>query len=264
MTRTPGIRPSPISSQGTQDASETENVEKTGTADSGVSSSTKATGSTPQETPPSKISDKAKSIQVAERRMDGQLKGLQLSGGFKTTAASTGLTAAATTKTQSARQAPANTIIDAGNKLSADPKYDGAFVGANPKAYSSEGAVGQAWSSRTDWTKIDGVKPNNGKPVSGKCLYINGMNTSLARQSTSLQEIANSTGQEVIGIHNSTDGFVKDVAQCLKDKMNIGNNGAHTTLTEAIYNHVKAHPDEPLNIVAHSQGGIITSRALRD
>lgn len=250
-------------SQGPQNTSEASSVEQTGKADPGAASAPK-TGSAPQESQAAVVSEKAKSLQKAEHKMDGQLKGLQLSGGLKMGVTATGLTATATTKTQSAREAPANTIIDAGNKVGNDSKYDGAFVGANPKAYSSEGAVGQAWSSKTDWTKIDGVKPNNGKTASGKCLYINGMNTSIGRQSTSLQEIANSTGQEVIGIHNSTDGFVKDVAQCLKDKMNIGNNGAHKTLTDAIYNHVKAHPDEPLNIVAHSQGGIITSRALRD
>ena len=237
-----------------QGVSDTSSVQQTGHADPGTAPAA-VTGKSTAEPQTGAVSEKAKSLKIAEHVMDGRLKGLQLSST---------LTATGTTKTQSARQAPANTIIDAGNKVSNDSKYDGAFVGASAKAYSSEGAVGQAWSSKTDWTKIDGVKPNNGKPAGGKCLYINGMNTSLARQTTSLQAIANSTGQEVIGIHNSTDGFVKDVTQCLKDKMNIGNNGAHKTLTEAIYNHVKAHPNEPLNIVAHSQGGIITSRALRD
>jgi hypothetical protein len=98
----------------------------------------------------------------------------------------------------------------------------------------------------------------------GKCLYVNGMNTSLTGQTKSMQEIANKTGHEVIGIHNSTHGAMRDVGECIKDKMNVGNNGSHKTLTDTIYNHVKTNPKEPLNLVCHSQGGIITSRALRD
>ncbi len=165
-----------------------------------------------------------------------------------------------TTKTMSARDAPANTVIDAGLNRNVDLQYDGAFVGASPKG----AAAGQAWSSKTDWTGLEGIKPNNGRACEGKCLYVNGMNCSLSSQMKSLQEIANTTGHEVIGIHNATEGFIKDVGQCITDKMNIGNNGAHKTLTDTIYNHIKSKPDEPLNIVAHSQGGIITSRALRD
>lgn len=209
------------------------------------------------------------------QKLDGQLSGLlrrvsieesspeigshRAKGGGTTTPGLVG-----TTKTMSARNAPANTVIDAGLSRSVDLQYDGAFVGADPKAYSSEGAAGQAWSSKTDWTALQGVKPNNGRPCAGKCLYVNGMNCALSSQVKSLQQIANATGHEVIGIHNATEGFVKDVGQCITDKMNIGNNGAHKTLTETIYNHIKTKPDEPLNIVAHSQGGIITSRALRD
>lgn len=162
------------------------------------------------------------------------------------------------TQSLSARNAPPNTILDHGRSRGVDPKYDGAFVGSDSKG----GSV--AWSSKTDWTKLEGIKPNNGKPTNGKCLYVNGMNTSLSSQVKSMQEIANSTGHEVVGIHNSTHGAIRDVGECIKDKMNIGNNGSHKTLTDTIYNHVKSNPKEPLNLVCHSQGGIITSRALRD
>lgn len=165
---------------------------------------------------------------------------------------------------QSARDAPANVVIQGGQRRKNDAQYDGAFVGASSRAYSSNGAVAEAWSSKTSWRQLTGTRPNNGRALQGKALYVNGMNTPLSSQAKSMQHIANSTGKEVIGIHNATHGFLRDGLECTTDKMNVFNNGSHRTLTEAIYQHVKTRPNEPLDLVAHSQGGIITSRALHD
>jgi hypothetical protein len=157
-------------------------------------------------------------------------------------------------KQQSAMKAPPGQIIDFGNSRSRDHKYDGGIVGGN----------GAVYSAKTDWNNVQGTTPNNGKPVNGKCLFVNGMYTPVSDQKTAMQNIANSTGHEVVGIHNATHGFMRDLGECTGDKLNFGHNGAHKTLTNAVVDHVKNKPNEPLNIVAHSQGGIITSRALRD
>src|SRR5262245_43912095 len=69
------------------------------------------------------------------------------------------------TRTLNARDAPANTVITAGTRRKKDPQYDGAFVGASSRAYSSDGAVAEAWSAQTDWRQLSGTKPNNGRPV---------------------------------------------------------------------------------------------------
>lgn len=131
-----------------------------------------------------------------------------------------------------------------------DTAFDGKYVGAN----------GQTGNNISD---VQGVKPNNGTPQTGKTVvYVNGIQTDLAAQQKSLQAIANQTGANVIGIHNATEGFVKDVAQSALDKTDLGKNPAVDTLADAIYNAAKS--GQQINVIAHSQGGIITSRAVED
>lgn len=131
-----------------------------------------------------------------------------------------------------------------------DTAYDGKFVGANGQ--TSNTAAG-----------VQPVRPNNGTTPTGKTVfYVNGIQTDLAAQQASLQVIANRTGANVIGIHNSTEGFAKDVGQSALDKANLGTNPPVDTLANAIYNAAKK--GEQINVLAHSQGGLITSRAVQN
>ncbi len=131
-----------------------------------------------------------------------------------------------------------------------DTAYDGKYVGAN----------GQVANNISD---VQPVKPNNGVAPTGKnVVYVNGIQTDLAAQQKTLQAIANQTGANVVGIHNATEGFTKDVAQSALDKAHLGTDPAVDTLSNAIYNAAKS--GQQLNIVAHSQGAIITSRAVGD
>lgn len=149
-----------------------------------------------------------------------------------------------------ANRATANTSAARSAAAVSDTAYDGRYVGAN----------GQTSNNISD---IQPVKPNNGKPETGKqILYVNGISTDLAAQRTSIQDLANQTGANVIGIHNATEGFAKDIGQSALDKANLGTNPAVDTLSNAIYNGVKQ--GQQVNIAAHSQGGIITSRAIGD
>lgn len=132
-----------------------------------------------------------------------------------------------------------------------DTAYDGAYVGAN----------GQVYPRDTPISQIPPVRPSNGARPIGTAIYVNGINTDVATQSTSLQAIADKTGFQVIGIHNSTNGMIRDLAQCLGDKADLGSNAAVDQLADQIYAAIQR--GEPIHVMAHSQGGLITSRALQ-
>ncbi len=133
-----------------------------------------------------------------------------------------------------------------------DTVYDGLFVGAN----------GQTLGAETPLNQIPSVKPNNGKVATETVIFVNGINTTKDSQAATLQKIANQEGLNVIGIHNATEGMVKDIGQSVKDKLDVGTNPAVDTLANTVYNEIKAGRD--VHLLAHSQGGLITSRALTD
>lgn len=133
-----------------------------------------------------------------------------------------------------------------------DRDFDGHFVGKD----------GQTYPPDTPLTDIDAVTPTNGVTNDRTIVHVNGINTDVAGQQTSLQAIADQTGSRVIGIHNSTGGMVRDLGQSLGDKLDIGNNAAVDTLADTIYNELIAGRE--VDLMAHSQGAIISSRALTD
>jgi len=143
-------------------------------------------------------------------------------------------------------------LVLAGSDRRPDTVYDGLFVGAN----------GQTFSTTTPLDQIPAVQPSNGREPNETLIYINGINTTKDGQAASLQAIADRTGAEVIGIHNSTEGMVSDLGQCITDKLDIGRNPPVDTLANTIYNEIQA--GRTVHLVAHSQGGLITSRAIRD
>ena len=133
-----------------------------------------------------------------------------------------------------------------------DRVHDGKLLGAN----------GQTFPPGTALADIPGVTPRNNPNPDTTVLYVNGIQTNLAGQANSLQAIADTTGARVIGIHNATEGFVADLAQCVKDKLDKGTNPAVDTLADTLYTEIKAGRN--VHLMAHSQGGLISSRALND
>jgi len=133
-----------------------------------------------------------------------------------------------------------------------DKQYDGMLVGAG----------GQVFPPGTSLADIPGVTPANNPNPSQTIIFVNGMMTDKAGQEGNLQSIANSTGAKTIGIHNSTEGFVRDLAQCVTDKLDKGRNPAVDTLADTVYTELKA--GRSVHLMGHSQGGLITSRALKD
>lgn len=134
-----------------------------------------------------------------------------------------------------------------------DKAYDGAFIGAGGKAYSGSSSI----------SDIPSIKPNNGKPVGNETIiYVNGISTEKSGQANSMQDIANKTGANVIGIHNATESTFKDLLQSLGDKVDLGKNPAVDSIANAVYTELKAGHD--IHLMGHSQGGLILSRALSD
>ena len=133
-----------------------------------------------------------------------------------------------------------------------DTAFDGHLVGAD----------GQSFSPNTPLSDVPAVTPRNGVTNNETLIYVNGISTNVAGQANSLQAIADNTGSRVIGVHNATNGSVADIFQSLGDKLDIGGNPAVDTLADTVYNELRAGRD--VHLLAHSQGAIITSRALQD
>jgi hypothetical protein len=132
----------------------------------------------------------------------------------------------------------------------ADRVYDGQFVGAGGKTFPPGTAL----------KDIPGVTPKNNPNPAETIVYVNGINTTKEGQSGSLEHIAETTGAKVVGIHNATEGMGADLIQCVKDKLDKGKNPAVDTLADTLYQEIKA--GRSVHVMAHSQGGLITSRAL--
>jgi hypothetical protein len=133
-----------------------------------------------------------------------------------------------------------------------DTDFDGAFVGAG----------GQTFSPETRLSDIPAVLPQGGATNNETLIYVNGIRTNVQGQANSLQAIADQTGSRVVGVHNATQSSAADILQSLGDKLDIGNNPAVDTLADTVYNELR--DGRPLHLLAHSQGAIITSRALQD
>jgi hypothetical protein len=103
-------------------------------------------------------------------------------------------------------------------------------------------------------------------PVNKRIIYVNGIGTPMIAHAYTVKLISYVSGCGVAGIYNqSGDGFkedpISDLVQCIGDKLGVSNNPATKTMAKAIFDSCVS--GVYLNIVAHSQGAIITSRAVR-
>ncbi|RKG85960.1 hypothetical protein D7W82_18100 [Corallococcus sp. CA049B] len=133
-----------------------------------------------------------------------------------------------------------------------DRAQDGMFVGAGGKVLPATTKLGD----------VPGITPKNNPNPDKTILYVNGIMTPTAGQVSEMQALANSSGAKVVGIHNATEGLVKDLGQCVTDKLDKGKNPAVDTLADTLYSELKAGRD--VHLVGYSQGGLITARALND
>jgi hypothetical protein len=133
-----------------------------------------------------------------------------------------------------------------------DRIFDGAFVGAG----------GRVLPPTTPLRDVPGVTPRNNPNPSETVIFVNGIGNTKDDQFGAMQQIADTTGARVVGVHNATEGGAADVIQCIKDKLDKGRNPAVDTLADTVYTEIKA--GRSVHLFGHSQGGLITSRALQD
>ncbi|WP_375768913.1 hypothetical protein NR798_45755 [Archangium gephyra] len=149
-----------------------------------------------------------------------------------------------------------NKIRELNNQLLGGSKpdrvYDGHLVGAG----------GQTFPPGTSLSDIPGVTPRNNPNPTETFIYVNGISNTKDQQFNSMQAIADRTGAKVVGIHNATEGMVADLAQCVKDKLDKGHNPAVDSMADTVYSELKA--GRGVHLFAHSQGALVTSRALTD
>ncbi|GMU10199.1 hypothetical protein [Corallococcus caeni] len=133
-----------------------------------------------------------------------------------------------------------------------DLKFDGHFVGAR----------GQTFPPGTPLKNVPGVMPRNNPNPSETVIYINGILNDRTDQSRTLQSLADTTNSKAIGIHNSTRGIGPDLFQAMRDRSGKGVNPPVDTLADTVHAELKA--GRSVHLMAHSQGAIVTSRALSD
>jgi len=131
-------------------------------------------------------------------------------------------------------------------------KYDGHFIGA-----------GRDYPLGTPLSAVRGVQPRGGHPTQ-KIIFVNGVYNSPGSEYDSMQAIADKANAEVVGVYNATEGKVKDIVQCVMDKWGIGHNPAVETLKGTLYAELTSNSQQPINMMAHSQSALITTRALGD
>lgn len=141
------------------------------------------------------------------------------------------------------------------NRLTSPPPdkpFDGHLIGVG----------GRSFPPNTPLSSVPAVTPKNGVTNNETLIYVNGIQTKVGGQAGSMQAIANASGSRVVGVHNATTSMIGDVSQSLGDKLDIGDNPAVDTLADTIYNELQAGRSP--HVLAHSQGAIITSRAVQD
>jgi hypothetical protein len=147
---------------------------------------------------------------------------------------------------------PAFALLEVLASRGSDRDFDGLFVGAGGRTYQPS----------TPLANVPAVLPSDGRVPTETIVYVNGINTTKDGQFGSLQRIADRTGARVVGIHNATQGGFVDVIQSAGDTLDIGHNPAVDALADTVYAEITA--GRTVHLMAHSQGALITSRALTD
>jgi hypothetical protein len=143
-------------------------------------------------------------------------------------------------------------------------KVAGTTAGVEPKALDGKllGGDGKAYPANTPYTQVPPTRPSNGKHTEGTILFVNGMGETPSAASSQARHIADTTGMQVVNLYNATEGVAKDLLQATGDTFDLGTNKAVDSLADQVYDRLMA--GESIRLMSHSQGGLITSRALTD
>jgi hypothetical protein len=130
-----------------------------------------------------------------------------------------------------------------------DLHNDGLLVGKRGKTYSAHMPL----------AAIPSVSPRSG-PAPVTAIYVNGINTPLERQVESFQELADTLGVNIIGVHNSTVNVAEDVRRIANEELNNQARPATATVAEQIESSLEQ--GKPIHLIAHSGGGVTVSEAI--
>jgi hypothetical protein len=119
-----------------------------------------------------------------------------------------------------------------------------------------------------------GVAPGQIPGANGRntVLWVNGIRTSAADHQGTLQLLEGQGNTRAVGLYNATNGALRDTFQVSADRTENAarangtwrgetQNPATRSLADAIVNHLNTR-QEPLHLMAHSQGAVVTSNAL--
>lgn len=167
-------------------------------------------------------------------------------------------------------------LTNKGQPVTADDIKNAKRNGYNPVGNAAEDPNNPKDSAKntSDATKACCSKCTAGKPPR-TIFYVNGINTTHTTHCETLKQIGDMTCATVVGIYNATEGMPKDALQTGMDRSLVdqaaggrtnlahdGRNPAVDTLSDLLVQETRA--GRPPEIMAHSQGGAITSLALYD
>lgn len=132
-----------------------------------------------------------------------------------------------------------------------DIQHDGSWIGDQGSTVAMNAALLPAL-------------PGGGLQTSVPTIYVNGILNSVADQARFMSGLADATGSAVYGIHNASQGIIGDVWQSLRDKLDLGRNPPVDAVAEYVHEQLVGGANAPVNLVGHSQGALIISRALND
>ena len=121
-----------------------------------------------------------------------------------------------------------------------------------------------------------GVSPSQVPGANGRetVMFVNGISNSAADHQGTLGLIEGQGGTRAVGLYNATEGFFADTGQVRADQAENTRRAAGTwqgqtanaatrSLSDSIVNHLNGTQD-PMHLMAHSQGGLVTANAIYD
>lgn len=157
--------------------------------------------------------------------------------------------AATPSESSPARQQPLPAVFRRRNRP--EGQIDGFIVGDN----------GVAVRGTEPFSSVDAVVPSTGKPQA-LAIFVNGVGNTAKDQADEMHSLADSTGLEFLGVHNSTGGLVADVGEAILQKLGFDRNARPAEeLAKVILERLES--SQPLKLFAHSQGALMLSEALR-
>lgn len=146
-----------------------------------------------------------------------------------------------------------------------EDRIDGYLVGGDKKLYPPNASLRTLPALKASYRDPDSeVEPQQRVDL----IHINGIGTPAAGQFDDMIVAADTLSKkdgmqaEIRGIHNGTDGMLRDVLQAAGDKFGFGKNRPAETLKNKVLDRVLE--GAPVNLLVHSHGTIIASRALKE